>query len=100
MTKTSYTLKDFTAIGSIARASLVVVVNPQGRFQTMGALLEVARNHPGSVTVGHAGLGTTNNVALLGLERSEEHTSELQSLIRISYAVFCLKKKKQIQLTK
>src|SRR3546814_5276387 len=39
-------------------------------------------------------------------ERSEEHTSELQSLMRISYAVFCLKKKKktkneqQIQLHK
>src|SRR3546814_2566449 len=31
-------------------------------------------------------------VALLGA-RSEEHTSELQSLMRISYAVFCLKKK-------
>src|SRR3546814_4495971 len=30
----------------------------------------------------------------LTLERSEEHTSELQSLMRISYAVFCLKKKK------
>src|SRR3546814_3854085 len=29
------------------------------------------------------------------LARSEEHTSELQSLMRISYAVFCLKKKKQ-----
>src|SRR3546814_9353529 len=29
--------------------------------------------------------------------RSEEHTSELQSLMRISYAVFCLKKKKQQQ---
>src|SRR3546814_1134136 len=28
-----------------------------------------------------------------GLDRSEEHTSELQSLMRISYAVFCLKKK-------
>src|SRR3546814_9780342 len=28
-----------------------------------------------------------------GIERSEEHTSELQSLMRISYAVFCLKKK-------
>src|SRR3546814_7411916 len=28
------------------------------------------------------------------LDRSEEHTSELQSLMRISYAVFCLKKKK------
>src|SRR3546814_8906404 len=31
---------------------------------------------------------------LLGFPRSEEHTSELQSLMRISYAVFCLKKKK------
>src|SRR3546814_10286070 len=30
----------------------------------------------------------------LGSDRSEEHTSELQSLMRISYAVFCLKKKK------
>src|SRR3546814_1628538 len=28
-----------------------------------------------------------------GIERSEEHTSELQSLMRISYAVFCLQKK-------
>src|SRR3546814_5744029 len=36
-------------------------------------------------------------VALADLrkQRSEEHTSELQSLMRISYAVFCLKKKKQ-----
>src|SRR3546814_9970302 len=31
--------------------------------------------------------------------RSEEHTSELQSLMRISYAVFCLKKKTQTQST-
>src|SRR3546814_3171537 len=31
-------------------------------------------------------------------ERSEEHTSELQSLMRISYAVFCLKKKKKTHL--
>src|SRR3546814_10498145 len=30
-------------------------------------------------------------------KRSEEHTSELQSLMRISYAVFCLKKKKNIR---
>src|SRR3546814_1647633 len=30
--------------------------------------------------------------------RSEEHTSELQSLMRISYAVFCLKKKKEKQI--
>src|SRR3546814_7621490 len=31
--------------------------------------------------------------------RSEEHTSELQSLMRISYAVFCLKKKKKTHIT-
>src|SRR3546814_3952613 len=34
----------------------------------------------------------------LGVRRSEEHTSELQSLMRISYAVFCLKKKKKAHL--
>src|SRR3546814_10384400 len=35
---------------------------------------------------------------LRDLTRSEEHTSELQSLMRISYAVFCLKKKKYSHL--
>src|SRR3546814_1235182 len=38
-------------------------------------------------------LGLFRTVAY-GAARSEEHTSELQSLMRISYAVFCLKKKK------
>src|SRR3546814_10841553 len=32
------------------------------------------------------------NTGVVNIERSEEHTSELQSLMRISYAVFCLKK--------
>src|SRR3546814_6993454 len=36
----------------------------------------------------------------LGFSRSEEHTSELQSLMRISYAVFCLKKKKKTTILK
>src|SRR3546814_4324602 len=36
----------------------------------------------------------TMKAAVAFLERSEEHTSELQSLMRISYAVFCLTKKK------
>src|SRR3546814_6645378 len=36
----------------------------------------------------------------LDIGRSEEHTSELQSLMRISYAVFCLKKKKTKKKTK
>src|SRR3546814_8787071 len=38
----------------------------------------------------------TAAMGVLKLYRSEEHTSELQSLMRISYAVFCLKKKKQL----
>src|SRR3546814_2641789 len=36
-----------------------------------------------------------NYLAVSEAGRSEEHTSELQSLMRISYAVFCLKKKKR-----
>src|SRR3546814_19501283 len=38
-------------------------------------------------------------VLVLRTHRSEEHTSELQSLMRISYAVFCLKKKKKRHTT-
>src|SRR3546814_3221731 len=48
-----------------------------------------------SVSVSAAGIftGSDAEVRLRG-HRSEEHTSELQSLMRISYAVFCLKKKR------
>src|SRR3546814_1839833 len=42
------------------------------------------------------GVNAADTVHIHGLgARSEEHTSELQSLMRISYAVFCLKKKKE-----
>src|SRR3546814_9061893 len=40
-----------------------------------------------------AGRDVVARLEIRQLERSEEHTSELQSLMRISYAVFCLKKK-------
>src|SRR3546814_2481086 len=43
---------------------------------------------------GAADFLTRSTTVLAGI-RSEEHTSELQSLMRISYAVFCLKKKKK-----
>src|SRR3546814_6051225 len=42
-----------------------------------------------------AAIVTGASVALVNFFRSEEHTSELQSLMRTSYAVFCLKKKKK-----
>src|SRR3546814_3661116 len=51
----------------------------------LGSDLEGPRRHLGGVRVGDEALTTDI--------RSEEHTSELQSLMRISYAVFCLKKK-------
>src|SRR3546814_3873841 len=47
------------------------------------------------------GLSSLSKICVVGpatredADRSEEHTSELQSLMRISYAVFCLKKKKR-----
>src|SRR3546814_2052693 len=57
------------------------------------------------VVIGHKGIGSFVQKAvavggrLLDKRRSEEHTSELQSLMRISYAVFCLKKKKKTNTT-
>src|SRR3546814_10492590 len=51
------------------------------------------RRHGGVETLASYGLGPEDS-ARMSDERSEEHTSELQSLMRISYAVFCLKKKK------
>src|SRR3546814_7126565 len=42
-----------------------------------------------------SGPAQTADSGIICARRSEEHTSELQSLMRISYAVFCLKKKKK-----
>src|SRR3546814_2294390 len=48
------------------------------------------------LAVVHPAGDTTSDTAIATvIARSEEHTSELQSLMRISYAVFCLKKKKK-----
>src|SRR3546814_10819173 len=56
-----------------------------------------------ALEAGHHALYIQHRVSqamqFLALGRSEEHTSELQSLMRISYAVFCLKKKNTIRKT-
>src|SRR3546814_10515652 len=69
---------------------VVVIENKPGASAMIGAS-DVARAEPDGYKV----LFTTNTsqAANPHLYRSEEHTSELQSLMRISYAVFCLKKK-------
>src|SRR3546814_9098171 len=71
----------------------------------LGVALAIARTEGGAVPrkLAAAFVDLTRNTPLIvqtfwlffGLARSEEHTSEIQSLMRISYAVFCLKKKKK-----
>src|SRR3546814_4673944 len=79
------------------------------RIQTGHLIWNGASQAPGAVATDGAGTGSgtlaieaeriTFGYGLWGqpdgVSRSEEHTSELQSLMRISYAVFCLKKKKK-----
>src|SRR3546814_3541284 len=67
-----------------ARAGDVVGQEVAGAGHDLGAL--AGRQRP-------VALGLDGDRHRLGPGRSEEHTSELQSLMRISYAVFCLKKK-------
>src|SRR3546814_4215983 len=83
-----------------------VVQQPQGQPKTVrnkrlpAAIIHALRAMPVKQFAGHVGGINPTAVLILYLvqaafaaSRSEEHTSELQSLMRISYAVFCLKKK-------
>src|SRR3546814_5192573 len=72
-----------------ADAAARAVADPlQGDVVAVGLAGAGRRDVAGPV----AGAGRTGGVRV---RRSEEHTSELQSLMRISYAVFCLKKKRK-----
>src|SRR3546814_2774444 len=55
--------------------------------------IRVLEDHLDAAAIGMQG-ALLQSGDIVTVERSEEHTSELQSLMRISYAVFCLKKKK------
>src|SRR3546814_4429327 len=70
------------------------------QFDLMMQILRARRiRHDAVGDDGVGGFEEEHRLAAFGFRcrsgRSEEHTSELQSLMRISYAVFCLKKKKQ-----
>src|SRR3546814_4263568 len=79
---------DTFALGAL-RASLASRGKPSGYPRR--AMLGAPQRPPNRLRR----IGQTTVVAVEPVSRSEEHTSELQSLMRISYAVFCLKKKKQ-----
>src|SRR3546814_4188297 len=68
-----------------ARARLNAIVDT-GSFREIGKIAGRGR---------YGEDGELEDLAASNFIRSEEHTSELQSLMRISYAVFCLKKKKE-----
>src|SRR3546814_1608185 len=69
-------------------------------FRSRRAQLRRPRR-PGAAVAAAAGPGAAQELPAedrcVARHRSEEHTSELQSLMRISYAVFCLKKKTSLQ---
>src|SRR3546814_7686878 len=73
--------------------TMVGVTGTSGKTSTVQLLaqaLDLLGTRSG--TIGTLGVGLYGEAVAT---RSEEHTSELQSLMRISYAVFCLKKKKK-----
>src|SRR3546814_5716543 len=85
-----------------AHAGRVELVAARGGYmqreaQHLGRLQPGVRHVVGVADPGHRLAGDGAAVLDIGEDRSEEHTSELQSLMRISYAVFCLKKKKTIR---
>src|SRR3546814_13204258 len=75
--------------GTLARPFVPLEVEFRGR----GELKNVGRMESNGVAAWLNGEALFSGLYLNELLRSEEHTSELQSLMRISYAVFCLKKK-------
>src|SRR3546814_10624302 len=71
------------------------------RIDVLGIVGKAERTHHGECLGGEGFIDfdeiEISNLHSRPIERSEEHTSELQSLMRISYAVFCLKKKKKMK---
>src|SRR3546814_3786086 len=79
----------FLGLFGISQA-IVMIAGGQGLDLSVGAVATLG-GIVGAAVLDVGASGLLLSIALAGL-RPEEHTSELQSLMRISYAVFCLKK--------
>src|SRR3546814_8771535 len=93
----------------IATLTPGAVIEPGGTIMEIvpldDTLMIEAKISPSDIAFIHVGQEakvriTAYDFSVYGALRSEEHTSELQSLMRISYAVFCLKKKTQESTSK
>src|SRR3546814_9561194 len=88
---------------NLTRAALIAALFgaiPAAAAESECALGAYRLSDGGVIDVAAASEGALRWRGLDGARRSEEHTSELQSLMRISYAVFCLKKKKNYYYSK
>src|SRR3546814_7819361 len=79
----------------VSGGTTTTVVVDDGSFYTPNTILQVEETGEHMLVTATAGNSLTVVRGLAGT-RSEAHTSELQSLMRISYAVFCLKKKTKL----
>src|SRR3546814_5271838 len=91
MTGKQWTLRQYAG----ASAALVVIVTLFLLLRGFSPLLAILLGLFVGLGLPHKVIGFLINkrITRFTVNRSEEHTSELQSLMRISYAVFCLKKK-------
>src|SRR3546814_6794487 len=85
--------------GNVIPAGNPVHMNPEDIMRRLEILREEHRDLDTAI-MALIDSGGRDQLQLARLKRSEEHTSELQSLMSISYAVFCLKKKQSQYTTR
>src|SRR3546814_2182166 len=81
---------------TLFRSKLGAIIGRNGRILTIKCQTTAAAKGIASLAAPETSLAAYGQPASGDYLRSEEHTSELQSLMRISYAVFCLQKKNNI----
>src|SRR3546814_4180946 len=82
--------------GEVMTAPAVTVASHDRALAALSLMTRRRIRHLPVIDGGHLiGLVSIGDLVKYRIDRSEEHTSELQSLMRISYAVFCLKKKQK-----
>src|SRR3546814_6058782 len=86
-----------TPIGRAYRGAFNALPSPTLAARSIEAAVQRAGIDGAEVQDVVFGAALQQGYQATNIARSEEHTSELQSLMRISYAVFCLKKKNQIR---